>query len=184
MKKTIKLLPFMVGLLFTSTLVYAEGFTLTSSDVTGQLSNNQVFNGFGCKGKNISPKLSWQNIPKGTKSFAVTVYDPDAPTGSGWWHWVVFDIPANTQSLNKDAGNLETSIAPKGSIQSTTSFGQAGFGGACPPEGDNPHQYIFTVYAIKTEKLGLDSNATPAIVGFYLGKNMLAKSSVVAYYGR
>jgi len=183
-KKTIKLLPFMVSLLFTSTLVHSEGFTLTSPDVEGQISNNQVLNGFGCKGNNISPKLSWKNAPKDTKSFAVTVYDSDAPTGSGWWHWVVFDIPANTQSLNKDAGNLKESIGPKGSIQSITSFGQAGFGGVCPPKGDNPHQYIFTVYALKTEKLGLDANATPALVGFYLGKNMLAKSSILAYYGR
>lgn len=171
-------------MLFTTTFVHAEGFTLTSPDVAGQLSSNQVFNGFGCNGNNISPKLSWENAPKGTKSFAVTVYDPDAPTGSGWWHWVVFDIPVNIQSLNSDAGNLKTLIAPKGSVQSVTSFGQAGFGGACPPQGDKAHQYIFTVYALKVEKLGLDSNATPALVGFYLNNNMIAKSSLVAYYKR
>ncbi len=82
-------------------LLFGEGFTLTSSDIQGQLSKEQVFNGFGCKGDNISPKLSWENAPKGTKSFALTVYDPDAPTGSGWWHWVVFDIPKDKMSLKK-----------------------------------------------------------------------------------
>lgn len=172
------------GLFATTNFVYAEGFTLESSVIKGQLSDKQVFNGFGCSGKNISPELEWKNIPEGTKSFALTMYDPDAPTGSGWWHWVMFDIPANVKTLKTDAGNVNKSIAPKGSIQSVTSFGGVGFGGACPPKGDKPHQYIFTVYALKVDKLGLDKNATPALVGFYLNSNMLAKSSVVAYYGR
>ncbi len=167
-----------------SSNVYAEGFTLKSSVIHGQMSDAQVFNGFGCTGKNISPKLEWINRPVGTKSFALTVYDPDAPTGSGWWHWVIFDMPASTTLLNSNAGDLKQSIAPKGSIQSVTSFGISGFGGACPPKGDKPHQYIFTVYALKVDKLGLDKNATPALVGFYLNSHMLAKSSIVAYYQR
>ena len=166
------------------TSVYAEGFTLSSPDISGQLSNAQVFNSFGCSGENISPMLKWENAPKGTKSFAVTVYDPDAPTGSGWWHWVVFDIPANVYSLASNAGNIEAAVAPKGAIQSGTSFGAKGFGGACPPQGDSPHQYIFTVYALKIESLGLKDDATAELVGFYLGQNMLAKASVVAYYAR
>lgn len=183
MKKLISVL-FMIGFLASTSFVRAEGFTLSSPDVAGQLSSAQVFNNFGCSGKNISPKLSWANAPKGTKSFAVTVYDPDAPTGSGWWHWVIFDIPVNILSLQGNAGNVKAAIAPKGSIQSNTSYGQKGFGGACPPKGDKPHQYIFTVYALKVDKLGLDSNATPGLVGFYLGQNMLAKASIVAYYAR
>ncbi len=79
-------------LMLLSTNALAQGFILSSSDIQGQLSNDQVFNSFGCSGKNISPQLSWKNAPAGTKSFAVTAYDPDAPTGSGWWHWVVFNI--------------------------------------------------------------------------------------------
>jgi len=184
MKKVILSLLFGFSFLATTSFVHAEGFALSSPDIDGQLSNKQVFSGFGCNGENISPKLSWKNAPKGTKSFAVTVYDPDAPTGSGWWHWVIFDIPNNIHSLKSNTGNIKTSIAPKGSIQSTTSYGQSGFGGACPPQGDNPHQYIFTVYALKIEKSGLKAGATPALVGFYLGQNMLAKASIVAYYSR
>lgn len=173
-----------IALMSISSSLYAQGFTLQSSDIQGQLSNNQVLNGFGCKGKNISPKLTWKNVPKGTKSIAVTFYDKDAPTGSGFWHWMVFDIPANVKSLKRDAGNLKKSLAPKGSIQSTTSFGTKGFGGGCPPKGNKPHQYVFTAYALKVAKLGLDKDATPALVGFYLNNNVLAKSSIVAYLQR
>ncbi len=162
---------------------FAEGLVLTSSDVAGQLSDEQVFNAFGCTGKNISPQLAWQNAPEGTKSFALTVYDPDAPTGSGWWHWLIFDIAASVDHLQKGAGG-DFSKAPKGSIQTITSFGKAGFGGACPPVGDQPHRYIFTLYALKVEKLGLDKNATPALVGYYLNANQIAKASIIAYYGR
>lgn len=184
MKRVVLTLLCGVCFLAAANCVHAEGFTLSSPDIAGQLSSKQVFNGFGCSGENISPKLSWKNAPEGTKSFAVTVYDPDAPTGSGWWHWVVFDIPADINSLENNAGDIKASIAPKGAIQSTTSYGQPGFGGACPPQGDTPHQYIFTIYALKTDKLGLPSDARPELVGFYLGKNMLAKASLVAYYSR
>lgn len=176
-------------LMFSSAIVlisfsYGEGFTLTSPDISGQLSQQQVFAGFGCDGQNISPRLSWENAPAGTKSFAVTVYDPDAPTGAGWWHWLIFNIPSDVTSLELDAGNVESGLAPEGSVQSITSFGQTGFGGACPPEGDPPHAYIFTVYALSVETLGLDANATPSLVGFYLNHNLLAKASLIAYYSR
>lgn len=163
---------------------FAEGFTLTSPDIQGQLSQKQVFSGFGCSGKNISPELHWKNAPENTKSFAVTVYDPDAPTGSGWWHWVIFDIPVTSPVLLQDAGNSKNKLAPQGSIQGVTDFGSAGYGGACPPAGDNPHQYIFTVYALDTEKLGVDAKASPALVGFFLHQHTLAKASLVAYYSR
>lgn len=169
----------LILLCFTS-LLFAEGFTLKSSAISGQLSNEQVFNGFGCSGENISPDLSWENAPKGTKSFALMVYDPDAPTGSGWWHWVVFDIPKDVMSLEKGFGNKES----KTIIQSITDFGQTGFGGACPPVGDKPHRYIFTIHALDTETLGLNKNANAALVGFYLNSHTLAKASIMAYYGR
>jgi hypothetical protein len=148
-------------------LGYASGqtFELTSPDIHGQITNDQVFSGFGCEGKNISPRLEWKNAPEGTKSFAVTVYDPDAPTGGGWWHWLIFDIPPEVNTLERNAGHLDTGKAPAGSVQSVTSFGTPGFGGSCPPVGDRPHAYIFTVYAWTLESLGLDETATPSLVG-------------------
>lgn len=170
--------------LFTFQISQAQTFTLKSKDIGGQATNNQEFSGFGCVGKNMSPQLSWQNVPTGTKSFAVTMYDPDAPTGSGWWHWVMFDIPANVNELVADAGNLAKKLAPKGSIQGVTDYGKAGYGGPCPPQGHGFHQYIITVYALKTAKLGLDKNASPALVGYYLNNNTIQKASLVMYYKR
>src|SRR6266571_4858543 len=100
----------------------------------------QVFKGFGCEGKNVSPSLAWRNAPAGTKSFAITVYDPDAPTGSGWWHWIVFDIPADVTSLPAGVGNPASGQTPKGAVQSKNDFGKPGYGGPCPPQGDKPHR--------------------------------------------
>lgn len=159
-------------------------FSLKSTTLGGQMTNTQVFNGFGCTGDNISPELTWSNPPAGTKSFAITMHDPDAPTGSGWWHWVIFDIPANSSKLVSNAGNLAVNLAPKGSIQSTTDFGKPGFGGPCPPQGHGFHKYEITIYALKTEKLGLDANANPALVGFYLHNQILEKASIISYYKR
>jgi len=169
--------------LFTAAL-YAGNFTLTSSDLGGQLTAKEVFNGFGCSGQNVSPELSWTGVPAGTKSFAVTLYDPDAPTGSGWWHWVVFNLPASVTSLPADAGDPLKGTMPKGAVQSITSFGKGGFGGACPPVGDRPHHYIFTVYALDVPALDLDASATPALVGYMLGAHALARASLLSYYGR
>lgn len=172
-------------LLIISTAMYSQNtFTLTSKDLGGQTTKTQEFNGFGCTGENKSPQLSWKNAPEGTKSFAITMYDPDAPTGSGFWHWVVFDIPASTNELVSNAGILKSNFLPKGAIQSITDYGIKGFGGPCPPEGHGYHQYIITIYALKTDKLGLNEDTNPAIVGFYLWNNTLAKASIVAYYKR
>ncbi len=179
--KTILAIVVSLGL---SSVAWAGEFTLHSNTLQGQLTDAQVFSGFGCSGKNISPDLHWSDAPKNAKSFAVTVYDPDAPTGSGWWHWVVFNIPATTKALKTDAGNAEKKIAPAGSVQSLTDFGGVGFGGACPPKGDKPHRYVFTVHALDVEKLDLDKTATPALVGFYLNSHVIAKASLMAYYGR
>jgi len=169
-------------LLSASTVFAQKTFTLSSKDLGGQFTKTEEFNGFGCTGKNQSPQLSWANAPEGTKSFAITMYDPDAPTGSGFWHWVVFDIPANINELVTNAGNLTLNIAPKGAIQSVTNYGVGGYGGPCPPEGHGIHQYIITVYALKVNKLGLDANTNPALVGFNLWANTLAKASIVFYY--
>lgn len=168
-----------LGLIFSIGL-FAQGFTLNSNDISGQLSSDEVFNGFGCTGKNISPELSWKDAPKGTKSFAITVYDPDAPTGSGWWHWVVFNIPKDKTTLEKGFGNKESTNI----VQSVTDYGITGFGGACPPLGDKAHRYVFTVYALDVDKLDLDKKTNAAVVGFYVNSHTLAKSSIIAYYGR
>lgn len=179
MKNIFLIVAFVLGL-----ATNAQTFTLKSDDIGGQMTSKQVFNGFGCTGGNISPQLSWANAPEGTKSFAVTIHDPIAPTGSGWWHWVVFDIPANVKELKQNAGNLGLNLSPSGSIQSITDFGKGGYGGPCPPEGHGFHQYVITVYALKTDKLGLDKNANPALVGFYLNANTIEKATIVAYYKR
>jgi Raf kinase inhibitor-like YbhB/YbcL family protein len=162
----------------------AQEFTLKSADLGGQLTETQVFSGFGCHGKNISPALQWSNAPKGTKSFALTLYDPDAPTGSGWWHWVIFNISPEVHELKRDAGNLERGLAPKESVQSVTDFGKPGFGGACPPAGDKAHRYVFTVYALNIPKLDLGAKSPPAMVGYFLNQHTIAKASIVSYYGR
>ncbi|MFN7495547.1 MAG: YbhB/YbcL family Raf kinase inhibitor-like protein [Cyclobacteriaceae bacterium] len=159
-------------------------FTLTSKDLGGEATKTQEFNGFGCSGENQSPQLAWTNAPEGTKSFAITMYDPDAPTGSGFWHWLVFDIPSSTHELVTNAGIVKLNLAPAGSIQSITDFGMKGFGGPCPPPGHGIHQYIITVYALKTDKLGLNDTNNPATVGFYLWSQTLAQASIVAYYKR
>lgn len=159
-------------------------FTLSSESLGGQATTLEEFNGFGCTGSNQSPQLSWSNAPEGTKSFAITMYDPDAPTGSGWWHWVVFNIPATANEMVANAGNIELSLAPKGAVQSLTNYNMKGYGGPCPPEGHGIHQYIITVHALKTDKLGVDENTNPAIVGYNIWSNTLAKASIISYYER
>ena len=182
MKRTNLIL--VLSLIFSTVVFGQKTFTLSSKDLGGETTKTQEFNGFGCSGDNQSPQLSWKNAPEGTKSFAITMYDPDAPTGSGFWHWVVFDIPANINELVTNAGNIKLNLAPKGAIQSKTDYGINGFGGPCPPVGHGFNQYIITVYALKTDKLGLDANINPAVVGFYLWNNTLTKASIVAYYKR
>jgi Raf kinase inhibitor-like YbhB/YbcL family protein len=170
--------------LVTVLSLHAQTFTLSSTSVGGQATMTEVFDGFGCTGANVSPQLSWTNPPEGTKGYAITIYDKDAPTGSGWWHWLVFDIPATTLSLPAGAGDPAKNMMPVGAIQSRTDFGAPGYGGPCPPPGHGPHQYVVTVYALKIDKLGLDANASPAVVGYTLNGNTLAKASIVFYYER
>ena len=164
------------------TIISQNTFTLTSKNLGGEATLKEEFNGFGCIGKNESPQLSWKNAPEGTRSFAITMYDPDAPTGSGWWHWVVFDIPTSTTELVANAGDIKLDLTPEGTIQSITNYGSQGYGGPCPPQGHGLHQYIITVYALKTDTLGLNKNTNPAIVGYYLWNNTLAKASLITYY--
>jgi Raf kinase inhibitor-like YbhB/YbcL family protein len=165
---------------------WAAEFRLSSPTIKdqGKISNEHVFAGFGCSGGNVSPALQWKGAPKETKSFALTVYDPDAPTGSGWWHWVIFNLSPTLNALPANAGKPDGGAAPSGSIQSVTDFGQPGYGGPCPPQGDKPHRYIFTIYALKLEQLPLKGDSSGAMVGFYLNQNMIAKASFTAFYGR
>ncbi len=148
------------------------------------LSNAQVFNGFGCNGDNLSPDLRWTPGPEGTKSYAITVYDPDAPTGSGWWHWLVYNLPQDTLSLPVNAGAADGSGLPAGAVQGRSDFGSTSFGGACPPEGHGPHRYIFTVFALQTDSIDLPADASAALIGYMLNANMLDKASFTATYQR
>jgi hypothetical protein len=160
----------------------AQTFTLKSKDLGGQATGKQEANGSGCNGSNLSPQLYWENPPSGTKSFAVTIFDESAPTGSGWWHWLIFDIPVSSRELKTGAGNLAQNLAPAGAIQSVTDFGSPGYGGPCPPPGTGIHRYVVTLYALKTDKLGLDGTTNPATVGFMLGQNVIEKASMIFYY--
>lgn len=164
----------------------AADFRLESPTIKNKatIGTEHVFNGFGCTGGNVSPELQWANAPKDTKSFAVTVYDPDAPTGSGWWHWVIFNIPPSITMLPGGAGKPDGAGAPQGSIQSMTDFGQPGYCGPCPPQGDKPHRFIFTVFALKVDQLPLKSDASGAMVGYFLNQNAIAKASFTGLYGR
>jgi Raf kinase inhibitor-like YbhB/YbcL family protein len=177
---------FAVALAGLSTLTYASGFKLSSPEIkaNSMMPKSFEFNGFGCSGENKSPVLNWSGAPKGTKSFAVTVYDPDAPTGSGWWHWVVINIPAEITGLAGNAGALNSTTLPKGAVQGRTDYGVAAWGGTCPPQGDKPHHYIFTVYALKTDKIEVPADATAALTGYMIHANMLGKASFTARYGR
>lgn len=172
--------------LIASLAAHADTFSVSSNDIAaGQpLKLAHVFNGFGCSGGNQSPQLQWHNPPPGTQSYAITAYDPDAPTGSGWWHWVVFNIPASVSALPTDAGNVAGSRLPAGAVQGRTDFGNAGYGGACPPVGHGAHHYRFTVHALKVEKLAIDPNASAAMAGFMINSQRLGSATLEAIYAR
>lgn len=164
----------------------AAGFRLSSPEIKAgaMMPKSFEFNGFGCAGDNKSPALQWSGAPKGTKGFAVTVYDPDAPTGSGWWHWSVINIPAEVNALKSDAGNISGTNLPAGARQVRIDYGVAAWGGTCPPQGDKPHRYVFTVHALKVDKLDIPADATAALAGFMINANSLGKASFTAKYGR
>ena len=174
-------------------------FTLSSPDLaSGRFDNQFVLNGFGCKGQNVSPALQWSNIPAGTKSLALQVYDPDAPTGSGFWHWAVYNIPADATGMSRGAGNSAATL-PAGAFGGNTDFADTGatsgngnYGGPCPPEGDKPHRYIFTLFALAVAQVdvagGVPRSGSAGLYGFVLNKGvgpaLLGKASFTATYGR
>jgi Raf kinase inhibitor-like YbhB/YbcL family protein len=166
---------------------HAGGFKLSSDDIrpNGAIADEQVFEGFGCTGKNVSPELKWSGAPAGTKSFALLVHDPDAPTGgAGWWHWVVTNIPATAAGLPKGAGKTDGSALPAGAHQVRTDFGSPGWGGPCPPVGDKPHRYNFTLHALKVDKLDLPPDASASLAGLMVGANSIGKATLTGKFGR
>ncbi|MBU1642267.1 YbhB/YbcL family Raf kinase inhibitor-like protein [bacterium] len=173
---------FLITLIALGTLAFGGNFTLESDTLTGQLTKAEEFGGFGCSGENISPELHWVNPPEGTKSFAITVYDPNAPTGSGWWHWLVVNIPADVKGVATNASAAHT--LPKGALETMTDYGFSGFGGACPPKGDKAHAYIFTVYALDVDKLDVKDKTDSAIVGYNINGHTIQKATIVSYYKR
>jgi len=163
---------------------YAQDFLLLSTDIQDgkQLGENQMQNGSGCSGQDISPALSWSGAPASTKSFAMTVFDPDAPTGSGWWHWTIVNIPKEVHELTRDAGNRNGTKVPGGAVQGRTDFGKPGFGGACPPSGT--HRYRFKVWALDVDRLPVDRESSGAMVGYLLNVHSLASAELVPIASR
>lgn len=167
-------------------------FVLSSPDFTdgAAIPAHFEFDGFGCSGRNESPALAWQGAPEGTRSFALTVHDPDAPTQSGWWHWLVVDLPAGTHALAGNAGAVtrkggaQQTLLPAGARQIRNDFGALGWGGVCPPPGDKAHRYVFTVHALKVEKLDIPDDATGGLASFMVNANALATASFTSLYAR
>jgi len=161
-------------------------FTVTSSDVADgkMMSPAQVSGIFGAGGQDLSPQLSWSGFPEGTRSFAVTIYDPDAPTGSGFWHWAVFNIPASVTELPTGAGDDAGSGLPEGAVQLPNDAGLRRYLGAAPPEGSGPHPYQTTIHALDVDRLDLPEGSTPAFLGFNMGPHTLARAVIVPVYER
>jgi Raf kinase inhibitor-like YbhB/YbcL family protein len=162
-------------------------FRLTSHDFQpgGTIHDEQVFNESGCTGQNVSPELRWSGAPAGTKSFALLLHDPDAPTGgAGWWHWIVYNIPAGTTELRKGAGKSDGTALPAGATSVANDYGTQGYGGPCPPAGDKPHRYVFTVYALKVDRLDVPKDANASVAGFMINANAIGKATLTGTYGR
>ncbi len=146
------------------------------------IDNKYVYKGYGCEGENLSPQVSWEGIPAEAKSLAITYYDPDAPSGSGWWHWTVFNISPSVTEIPEGASGTEA--MPKGAIEGRTDFGESKFGGSCPPVGDKPHRYFLTLHALDVEKLDLDASAPGAMVGYFINAHSIGQAQIMAAYGR
>ena len=161
-------------------------FCLTSNDLNGSFTKEQVFNQFGCEGGNTSPQLSWDNAPEGTKSFAIFMHDPDAPTHGGFWHWAVYNIPASTSSLPAGAGNPENNLLPQGVLMGRADAGAHAYCGPCPPPGDFTHRYEITIYALNTEKMdGVDKDTPINQVEFRVVTEWeLARATYTAHFRR
>lgn len=172
--------------LFISASAVADSFTLSSNDIAhGEfMSKAQEYNGFGCTGENLSPHLSWSNAPKDTKSFAITAHDPDAPTGSGWWHWQIVNISKNVTEIAGGASNIKSASMPKGSLQIKNDYGHQAFGGACPPPNHGAHRYRFTIHALSVKTLELPKDASSALAGYMINANTIESATIESLYKR
>src|SRR5580658_2056979 len=162
-------------------------FVLSSSDpqLAAKVPEVYTANVFGCSGGNMSPPLQWTGAPAGTKSFVVTLFDPDEhSTPSGWWHWVVYNLPATVDRLPKGAGSEHSSVLPPGTMQGRTDLGNDAYHGPCPDKGDRPHRYTFTVYALSVEKLDVPADSSGAMVVSTANDHLLGKAVFIAHYGR
>jgi len=162
----------------------ASAMTLTSPDIRpgGRMADEQALDAGDCGGRNISPELDWSGAPKGTKSFAVSVLDPDAPTG-GFWHWWVANIPAGATALSKGAGDARGAALPAGSVQIRNDFGAIGYGGPCPPTG-KPHHYRVTVYALDVDRIDVGASASAAALLLNVRAHTLASAALTSLWGR
>ncbi len=185
-----KTIPFLASALLAASFAHADTLAvrqpekparkmqLSSPDIrAGRLADAQVADGFGCNGGNTSPALKWSGVPANAKSLVLTAYDPDAPTGSGFWHWAVYNLPADASGLPAGGG------LPAGAVALNNDAGQAGYIGACPPKGEKAHRYIFTLYALDS-RLDLPPAASPAVLGFTLNGKILATARLTARYAR
>jgi Raf kinase inhibitor-like YbhB/YbcL family protein len=162
-------------------------FVLSSPDarLAVKVPETYTANLYGCTGENMSPPLQWSGAPAGTKSFVVTLFDPDEHGDpSGWWHWIVYDLPANIDKLPKGAGAEHSSVLPQGSRQGRTDEGKDAYLGPCPSKGERPHRYTFTIYALSVDKLDVPADSSGAMVVSTANDHSLGKAVFIAHYGR
>ncbi|WP_244131781.1 YbhB/YbcL family Raf kinase inhibitor-like protein [Burkholderia gladioli] len=162
----------------------AESFTIKVDGLRdGYFSNQQVYGGFGCHGENVSPRISWAHVPRGTKSLVVTIFDPDAPTGGlGWTHWEVVNIPPSESSLESGASGNPKRL-PAGAVETLTDFGESAYGGPCPPKGES-HRYVVTASALDVARIDVAPAASPAVVAYQMHGKVIAQAKYVARYRR
>jgi len=184
----VKALVFALGSCVTfgaAALAGGGGFRLISAawHEGGSVPQENLFNGSGCRGANVSPEFHWSGAPSGTRSFAITIFDPDAPTGAGWWHWVIFNIPETASGLPAGAGNKGSKALPPGSVQCQNDYGEPGYGGPCPPAG-TIHRYLVRLYALNVKKLALGSDTPPAKLAALIEEHSIGVAQLTAKYGR
>lgn len=179
------LLVVLATLSFTASAKPEASFRLWSPTITAgsSIPEKNVYNSFGCSGANVSPELRWEGVPAGTKALGLTMYDPDAPTGSGWWHWIVYNLPPDTAKLPAGAGDPKAPKLPAGAAQGKTDFAVPGYGGPCPPKGDKAHRYVFTLFALK-DKVEASADTMPAAIGYQLHAKAIGRATFTASYGR
>jgi Raf kinase inhibitor-like YbhB/YbcL family protein len=185
-ESAMRVLGLLAAVAITTLAFPASAFEISSPAIGGDgaIPLKHTANAFGCTGENLSLPLVWKDVPADAKSLALTMYDPDAPTGSGFWHWLVVNLPVSTTGLPKGIGAAGNAKLPAGAVQARGDASVAGYFGPCPPQGDPPHRYIFTIFAVKTDKLDIDANTSGAVVGFNLHFNTIDKASVTYTYGR